>query len=573
VSAELLAAITAEPAKQESNTPKNGSTHNAIAPSVEELLQSKQIHYKVQPPDAQGITWYHVEKCPFHDDECLPFECGVRQKLPSGHYAGKCFHAEGDPRGWQEWRVALGLAFANGVNGQSPKPKEKKDQFPLTDAGNAELFAGLYGNGLRYDHARSRWLIWEKHRWAPDCDGQIHRLAKEAARARYKAAWDIENLDLRGKVASFAVRSESRQRLDACLALARSEHPMADSGMNWDADPNLLGVANGVVDLRTGILRSGHPGDRITMQIPVEYDLNAECPRWEKFLHQVFQCDAEMIGFIQRAVGYSLTCSVREQVLFLCYGIGSNGKSVFLNILRHLAGEYALNIPFTVLELQQRPSMTNDLAAMAGRRLVTSSETNESTRLNEARIKALTGGDPITARFLYSESFTYEPVAKFWLAVNHLPHVRDESHGFWRRVRVVPFNERFNGKDADQNLFFKLQEELPGILNWAVQRALNWQTVGLAPPAAVMTATDAYRKDNDELDGFISDRCVVADGVRVEPGNLFTEYQHWAQAQGILERHRLRSRTFSTRIRERFGDSFASNGRRHYLGIGLKANQ
>ena len=445
----------------------------------------------------------------------------------------------------------------DGLVGESkPAPKA----FPLTDAGNGELFADLYKNELRYDHARGRWLIWEDHRWAPDSDGQIHRLAKEATRTRYKAALDIEDLDLRAKTASFAVRSESRQRLDACLALAKNEHPLADSGIGWDADPHLLGVANGVIDLRTGQLRSGHPDDRITMQVPLEYDANAECPRWEQFLHQVFQCDSELIGFVQRALGYSLTGSVREQVLFLCYGTGSNGKSVFLNMLRHLAGDYALNIPFTVLELQQRSTLTNDLAAMAGRRLVTSSETNESTRLNEARIKALTGGDPISARFLYSESFTYEPVAKFWLAVNHLPQVRDDSHGFWRRVRVLPFNERFEGKEADQGLMSKLEEELPGILNWALQGTLNWQTVSLAAPSAVMTATDAYRKDNDELDGFVSERCVVADGVRVEP---------W-QEQGILERHRLRSRTFGTRIRERFGDSASSNGKRYYLGIALK---
>ena len=242
-------------------------------------------------------------------------------------------------------------------------------------------------------------------------------------------------------------------------------------------------------------------------------------------------------------------------------------------MLRNVLGDYAMNIPFTVLELQQRPSLTNDLASMAGRRLVTSSETNESTRLNEARIKALTGGDPITARFLYSESFTYEPVAKFWLAVNHLPRVRDESYGFWRRVRVLPFNEQFTGDDADKGLPFKLLEELPGILNWGVQGALNWRLVGLARPSAVMTATQAYRKDNDELDGFVADCCVVADGVRAEPGHLFSEYQRWSKEQGILERHRLGSRSFGTRIRERFGDSVSSNGKRYFLGIGLKANQ
>ena len=569
ISEELLAELAAEQSQPEANLPKDGSIFNGSTPLLEELLQSRHIEYRTQPLDGNGVTWYHVEKCPFHYDECHPFECGVGQKLPDGPYAGKCFHAETEPRGWQEWKVALGLTFSK--NGQSLNPKDKNGPFPLTDAGNAELFAALYGHILRFDHARNRWLIWEEHRWAPDSDGEVRRLAKKAARVRYRTALDIEDLDLRGKTASSAARSESRQRLDACLALARSEHPIADSGMTWDPDPYLLGVANGVVDLRTGMIRSGHPDDRLTMQVPVQYDVKAECPRWQQFLHQVFQRDGELIGFVQRALGYSLTGSVREQVLFLCYGTGSNGKSVFLDMLRNVLGDYGMNIPFTVLELQQRPSLTNDLASMAGRRLVTSSETNESTRLNEARIKALTGGDPITARFLYSESFTYEPVAKFWLAVNHLPRVRDDSYGFWRRVRVLPFNEQFTGDDADKGLPFKLLEELPGILNWGVQGALNWRLVGLAPPSAVMTATQAYRKDNDELDGFVADCCVVADGVRAEPGHLFSEYQRWSKEQGILERHRLGSRSFGTRIRERFGDSVSSNGKRYFLGIGSES--
>jgi putative DNA primase/helicase len=308
------------------------------------------------------------------------------------------------------------------------------------------------------------------------------------------------------------------------------------------------------------------------MRVPFPYDPKAECPRWEQFLHQVFQCDLELIGFIQRAVGYSLTGSVREQVLFLCYGSGANGKSVFLSTLRQLAGDYAMNIPFTVLELQQRPSLTNDLAAMVGKRLVTSSETNESTRLNEARIKALTGGDPITARFLYSESFTFQPVAKFWLAVNHLPQVRDDSHGIWRRVRVLPFRQRFSGNEADPELDQKLYAELPGILVWAVRGALNWQVVGLAPPSAVMVATETYREENDELAAFIADQCVVSEGARVEPGQLFSQYQHWAEGQGIPLRHRLGLRTFDTRMKERF-TATATNGKRYYLGVGLRVSR
>ena len=306
------------------------------------------------------------------------------------------------------------------------------------------------------------------------------------------------------------------------------------------------------------------------MKVPVDYDPKAECPRWEKFLHEVFQCDLELIGCVQRAAGYSLTGSVKEQVLFLAHGTGSIGKSLFLTILRHIAGDYALNIPFTVLEQQQRPSLTNDVAGMAGRRLLTSSETNESTRLNEARIKALTGGAAITARFLYVESFTFDPMAKFWLAVNLLSQVRDDFYGFWRRFRVLPFKQRFSARDADQDLTQKLHSELSGILAWAVQGALAWETVGLQPSKAVMSATEAYREENDELAAFVADRCVVVEGARVEPRQLFEAYQSWAQDEGISERRRLGSPTFSARIRERFGDFAKSNGDRPYFEVGLR---
>jgi putative DNA primase/helicase len=565
-----LAQVAVKKPQPETPSQNIAPVAHAGSPSLEEVLRAHGIEYRAQPADSSGITWYHVRKCPFHEDECRPFECGVGQKLPDGPFAGKCFHADAEAKGWREWKEALGITTEARLR-QRSGPTCDLNSFPLTDAGNAELFAHLYGHQIRYDHARGRWLLWEHHRWAPDSDGEVYRLAKEAARTRYLAATEISDLDLRKKTAEFAVRSEFRQKLEACLALAQNEHPIADAGENWDAEPYLLGVANGVVDLRTGELRPGKPEDRITMRIPVDYDPRAECPRWEHFLHQVFQCDTELIGFVQRATGYSLTGSVREQVLFLCHGSGANGKSVLLSTLRHLAGDYAMNIPFTVLELQQRPSMTNDLAAMSGKRLVTSSETNESTRLNEARIKAFTGGDPITARFLYSESFTFQPVAKFWLAVNHLPQVRDDSHGFWRRVRVLPFRQRFSGQDADPDLVQKLYAELPGILAWAVQGMLNWQVVGLAPPDAVMVATEAYREENDELSAFVTERCVVDNTVRVEPGKLFSEYQQWAEAQGIPLRQRLGLRTFGTRMKDRFAVAL-SNGKKYYLGVGLKEN-
>ena len=441
--------------------------------------------------------------------------------------------------------------------------------FSLTDTGNAELYAHRHGDRVRFDHRRGRWLLWDGIRWAPDPDGALVRMAIEAARWRYHAAADMPNPDERARIAKHAIRSESRASVDACLELAKAVPPIADTGEGWDAHPWLLGVANGVVDLRSGEFRASCPDDRLTLSTGIDYDAAAMCPRWLRFLAEVFANDAELITFVQRAFGYSLAGSVIEQVWFLCHGRGANGKTVFLTILREVAGDYAVNVSFTLFELQQRASIPNDQAALANQRVVTSSETNESTRLNEARLKAITGGDPITARFLYREAFTFKPEAKIWLAVNHLPRVRDDSIGFWRRVRLIPFTVSF-ANHPDRDLVDKLRAELPGILVWAVQGAVAWATEGLRSPAAVQMATDEYRDDNDDMARFLADCCVIRDDVRVGPSELFEAYTEWAGAEGIPERHRLTAQAFRRRMGERFVAT-KSNGSRYYKGVGLLA--
>ena len=572
VSEELLMAIANQVPKSPKPPPNPNGNRVKGSGSLQDLLDRQGIEYRAQPPDSQGTTWYHVRRCPFHDDGD-DFECGVGQKLPDGPLAGKCFHPEGTGKGWREFKAALGIQLpspAVAIPGLKEAPCLEPTEFPLTESGNGELFAWLYGDRIRFDHARQRWLLWDQHRWAEDLDGEVFRLTKDATRLRYRSAEQVDDPERRKRIASFAIGSESRQRIESAMALAKRERPIADPGTHWDQQPWLLGIGNGVLDLKTGLLRQGIPEDRITMYVPIDFDLHAPTHRWSAFLEEVFQGDRDLIDFIQRAVGYSLTGSTAEQVLFMCYGSGSNGKSVFLTILRWLAGGYALNIPFTALELQQRATISNDIASLAGRRLVTSSETNESTRLNEARIKALTGGDPITARFLYHEAFTFVPSAKFWLSVNQLPQVRDDSHGFWRRVRVIPFRRRFSDGEADRELASKLHGELPGILAWAVRGALSWQSSGLLPPASVSSATEAYRQDSDELSGFIADCCVVAEGAHVQPGKLYDAYQQWAEKMGIPLRQRNTLNLFSRRIRERF-QAGRSNGERVYRGIGLVA--
>ncbi|MBM4415224.1 MAG: hypothetical protein FJ035_02990 [Chloroflexi bacterium] len=318
----------------------------------------------------------------------------------------------------------------NRVGPGGAPPQLALTRFMETDAGNAEAFAETYRDKVVFDHRLKRWLIWGEHRWIADHVSEVRLLAKEIARARLRAATEIADDERRKKSLRHAVSSESRQRLDAMIELAKAEAGIADRGESWDAQTDVIAVENGVVDLATGALRPGRPEDRITLAIPIPYRPDAECPRWERFLHEIFSGDEALIAFVQRAIGYSLTGDVTEHALFLLFGNGGNGKSVLLNMLRRLAGDYALNLPFSAFELVGRSQLTPELALLPGKRLVTSSETNDGARLNEARIKAMTGADPITANPKYAPPFEFTPVAKFWLAVNHLPVVHDDSEGF-----------------------------------------------------------------------------------------------------------------------------------------------
>ena len=443
--------------------------------------------------------------------------------------------------------------------------------FARSDAGNGEHFASLCGDRVRFDHRRNRWLVWAGHWWRDDETGQVRQLAKKAARERYKGAPTITDLRERADEARFAISSENRGRIDAMLAAAQSESPISDTGDRWDADPMLLGVANGVVELHTGTLRPGEQADRITLHTDVTFVPGAPCPRWERFLAEVFDGDTELVDYIWRAVGYSLSGDVGEQCVFTCHGSGANGKSVFLGVLRDLAGNYAANAPFSTFELHSRAAIPNDLAALAGRRLVTASETNEGVRLNEARIKALSGGDPVTARFLHGEFFTFQPVAKFWLAVNHKPLVTDDSYGFWRRVRLVPFERRFT-LDADPALADKLRAEMPGILAWAVRGAIAWRERGLRPPTAVTAATDTYRTESDPLADFLASRCSTGEGVQVGANEAYLTYRAWAVAQGLGERDVLSVTSFGRRMGDRFKKRHSNTGN-VYQGVGLVSNR
>jgi putative DNA primase/helicase len=435
--------------------------------------------------------------------------------------------------------------------------------FALTDLGNAEYFAQLHGEHVRFDHRRKRWLLWGSHCWVADADGEIYRLAAAAMRARLRDAADLEDESARARAAKWAVTSEARSRVESMLWFAASLPNIADKGDRWDTDPWLLGVPNGVVDLRTSDLRPGRPEDGITMSTAVPYDAASRCPRWQRFLADIFDGDSALVSFLHRAIGYSISGDTSEQCLFLLYGGGANGKTTLVNTLRRILGDYAWNMPFATIEMRDRTAIPNDLAALVSRRFVTASETNDGTRLNEARIKTLTGCDPVTARFLHGEFFTFDPHAKFWLSVNHRPIVQDDSLGFWRRLRLIPFLRTF---PVNQSLPFELAAEAPGVLAWAVEGVQAWRRDGLNPPAIVTEATRVYERDSDPLADFIEEACEVTPESHIGAGELYKHYTQWGDRRELGSRERLSSTKFGIKVSERF-ESMRTRTGKVYRGI------
>ncbi len=393
--------------------------------------------------------------------------------------------------------------------------------------------------------------------------------ARDSLRWLMREALKIEGKARRAAVL-WAIGSESKSRLDAALALAATELPIADAGEGWDADPWLLGVANGVLDLRTGELRDGRREDRITRHSDVEFNAAASCPRWEKFLSEIFSGDAALVEFIRRAVGLTLTGSQREQVFFILVGRGANGKGVLLETLRYVLGPYAFDAGFSTFEDKGRmPTHPEAEAELAGRRMVTASEVREKTKLAEQRLKALSHGDTTSAAFKYGRRFEFKPECKIWLGLNHKPTIQDDSYGFWRSVRLVPFRRQFVD-DADDALTDKLRAEAPGILAWAVEGCLAWQADGLAEPKTVTAASKAYRAESDPLAEFLEECCIVDEDVEVRFSDLYFAYQHWADGERLKAHDQLTRTALGSRLGERFARDRDAGKKRIYVGVTLK---
>ncbi len=408
---------------------------------------------------------------------------------------------------------------------------------PFTDLANALRFAKDHSGRLRYVRDRQIWMRFNGHRWEPAERTHLQAMAKRTVRGMLGEAEKMTDGDPSTikELLKWAVKSMSARAMAAMIDLAASEPEFAAHSSEFDTSPYLLTTDSGTVELDTGVHRDHDPDDRITKVTAIEYADDLGCPRWLQFLDEVFAGDQALIGFIQRAIGYTLTGETREHAFFVLWGNGKNGKGRFIRQLMALLGDAAKTTSFstfTVGRFNQAEANTPALAALAGARLVVAGEPDEGVRLSESVIKALTGEDEIQACAKYERPFEYVPRFKIWLHTNHKPEIRGVDTGIWRRPRLIPFTVSFEGRE-DLQLDEKLDAERPGILAWAVRGAADWYEHGLGTCAAVTDATSAYRKESDPLAPFVEDCLNLDPKGFAQSSKVYQAYELWCGRNGI----------------------------------------
>ncbi|MEO8685609.1 MAG: phage/plasmid primase, P4 family [Devosia sp.] len=396
---------------------------------------------------------------------------------------------------------------------RSRKPTD--DTATVTEDGAALGFAARFSEELRYDHDARKWYEWIGSRWQPDKMKVAFHLVRELARELAASTT--------GKEAA-AVRKTSF--VAGVERFAQADPHFAVTSEIWDADPFLLGTPGGTVDLRDGSLFEARPPDHISKLTAVAPSSTADCPLWQRFLGEATGADDGMARFLQQWCGYCLTGDIREHALVFVHGDGGNGKSVFMNTIAGIMADYATTAPMDTFTASIGDRHPTDLAMLRGARLVTASETDEGKAWAEGRIKSLTGGDAITARFMRGDFFTYRPAFKLMIVGNHQPQLRTIDDAARRRFNIVPFTRK---PDApDQELETKLKGEWAAILRWMIDGCLDWQANGLVRPASVVDATAGYFADQDLFAQWLADECDC------EPGNQYkweatkTLYDRWA---------------------------------------------
>lgn len=431
-----------------------------------------------------------------------------------------------------------------------------------TDFGNAERFLNKYSNDILYCKLQDSWYIWDTSigTWSKDNLLKIRECVKDILLNIYHEAEFQQKPEDRSHVAKWAIQCEKPEHINSCINVSQSDPRIVIHPSKFDTDKYLFNMKNGTYDLRTHELLPHDKQNYITKIVDYGYDENATCPKFLKFINRIFKSrkdKEQIIEYIQKALGYSLTGEISQQAIFLLYGSGANGKSTLIETQRMVVGDYGTTIDSSSLITKKNDSVRNDIARLPNIRFVSASENSKGTVLDEELVKKISGGDQITARFLFQEEFQFYPQLKLWWAFNHPPGLNDFTHSLMRRLKLIPFEEVISGKEIiDQSIILNWhKEELPGIFNWEIEGLKKFQKEGLKDIEAVETAVKEFKEEQDRLHEFLQDICYIPgkDGnpeqdVVTSASLLGARFNQWAETNNEKP---MSQRKFSMELKER----------------------
>jgi DNA primase catalytic core len=444
-----------------------------------------------------------------------------------------------------------------------------KIQGPFSDMWNAQFFVDMYKGKIAYCEKLGGWFTWSGTKWERDENFKIQAMVIEAVKKMLVLGKLHDNSELE----KHAIRSQSSGAMDSILKIAKNLG-IVKTENQFDNDIFILNTPQGMLDLQTQSLSEHDSSLLITKQISTNYLPEARCPRWDKFVNEIFCGSEKLVRYVQKVLGYSLSGDMTEQSMFLMFGQGANGKSTLLkHVCAVLGEEYAVNTPSNTFLKKFGDSISNDVAKLKGARLIVAIEPDENGALNESIIKQLTGGDTVTARYMFKEFFSFKPTGKIFMATNHRLPV-SEGKGMWRRIKEIPFNRIFSDNEQDKNLDYKLEKEHSGILNWLIEGFRLWKEEGLEVIEEVERATKEYKEENDVLADFLKEKCEIGEKFFVVSSDLQAEFQQYTRHYGIPPWRK--GRIFSGLRNQGF--SYFQNGSTEYMskwgwhGLKLKTN-
>jgi P4 family phage/plasmid primase-like protien len=458
-------------------------------------------------------------------------------------------------------------------DGEMVQKSEGLKIYPLTELGNSERFVDMWRDQVLYNHTNGKWHIWNGKYWEADNKNAIIGLAKITVRSIYNEVHEAQTEEKKSQISKHAIRSESKAQIESMIRLAAAHPEIAIEHSEMDADLFLINLQNGVYNLKTNEFLEHDPKYKLTKIAGVNFDPNANCYLWEDVMLTVFDSKEDMINFVQKACGLTFCGAHIEEVLFFCFGTGKNGKTIFFKVMEMIFGDYYQRAPTEMLLNRQSENIPNDIARLPGARLVVTAELPENRSFNENKIKDLTGGDSITARFLHKEFFDFNPTHTLWMYGNHKPNIKGNDEGIWRRICLIPFTVTI--PEAERRPQYELMNDLDleksGILNWIIQGWQKYQKEGLNPPEDVKEATKEYRSENDKIADFVQECCELGENKKVTSSDLLHFYYSWCDK---YRERPLTKNKFYKRISER-DEVTPSNGNRNvkiFIGIGLNEN-